>query len=181
MRTPRPVEFRSFKQLVRRLHANRQTETAELISADDADDPSWQRQLVWTDEDMGLLVYSILRGYPIGQIILWKKPNGIRVPIDRRQRLTAIKRFAEGNLALPTLRHIPREFVELGLSQTEMAKALGLKINYSAVGQYERATREPTLLILLKYARLVGVSTDILIDDKLDIRRNVSDDTTESQ
>jgi transcriptional regulator with XRE-family HTH domain len=57
----------------------------------------------------------------------------------------------------------------LGLSQTEMAKALGLKINYSAVSQYERGTREPTLLILLKYARLAGVSTDILIDDKLEL------------
>lgn len=57
----------------------------------------------------------------------------------------------------------------LGLSQTEMAKALGLKINYSAVSQYERGTREPTLLILLKYARLVGTSTDVLIDDKLNL------------
>ena len=58
---------------------------------------------------------------------------------------------------------------ELGLSQTEMAKALGLTINYSAVSQYERGTREPSLLILLKYARLVGVSTDALIDDKLEL------------
>ena len=57
----------------------------------------------------------------------------------------------------------------LRLSQTEMAKALGLKVNYSAVSQYERGTREPTLPILLKYARLVGISTDVLIDDKLDL------------
>jgi transcriptional regulator with XRE-family HTH domain len=60
----------------------------------------------------------------------------------------------------------------LNLSQTEMAKALGLKINYSAVSQYERGTREPTLLVLLKYARLVGASTDVLIDDKLDLMSN---------
>ncbi len=58
---------------------------------------------------------------------------------------------------------------KLALSQTEMAKALALKVNYSAVSQYERGTREPTLRILLKYARLVGISTDILIDDKLDL------------
>lgn len=58
---------------------------------------------------------------------------------------------------------------KLGLSQTQMAEALGLKINYSAVSQYERGTREPTLPILLKYARLVGISTDVLIDDKLDL------------
>lgn len=110
MPTPRPVEFRSTKQLVRRLHANRETEAAQLISIDDVDVPAWQRQLVWTDEDMGLLIYSILRGYPIGQMILWKKANGIRVPIDGRQRLTAIKRFAEGHIAIPSLRHIPAEF-----------------------------------------------------------------------
>jgi len=58
----------------------------------------------------------------------------------------------------------------LELSQTEMAKALGLKINYSAISQYERGTREPTLLILLQYARLIGTSTDVLIDDKLELR-----------
>ena len=55
----------------------------------------------------------------------------------------------------------------LGLSQTEMSKALGLKVDYSAVSQYELGTREPPLLVLLKYARLAGVSTDVLIDDKL--------------
>jgi transcriptional regulator with XRE-family HTH domain len=68
------------------------------------------------------------------------------------------------------LKHI--RVVELGLSQTQMAEALGLKINYSAIGQYERGAREPTLPILLKYARLIGISTDILIDDKLNIRPN---------
>ena len=62
--------------------------------------------------------------------------------------------------------------VELGLSQTQMATALELKINYSAIGQYERGTREPSLPILLKYARLVGISTDVLIDDKLKLRPN---------
>ena len=58
---------------------------------------------------------------------------------------------------------------KLGLSQTEMSKALGLKVDYSAVSQYELGSREPPLPVLLKYARLVGVSTDVLIDDKLDL------------
>jgi transcriptional regulator with XRE-family HTH domain len=57
----------------------------------------------------------------------------------------------------------------LGLSQTEMSKALDLKVDYSAVSQYELGTREPSLLIVLKYARLAGISTDVLIDDKLDL------------
>lgn len=59
----------------------------------------------------------------------------------------------------------------LGLSQTEMSKALGLKVDYSAVSQYELGTREPPLPTLLKYARLAGISTDVLIDDKLRLPR----------
>ena len=57
----------------------------------------------------------------------------------------------------------------LGMSQTEMCKALGLKLNYSAISNYELGTREPPLPILLDYARLVGISTDVLIDDKLNL------------
>ena len=57
----------------------------------------------------------------------------------------------------------------LGMSQTQMSKALGLKVDYSAVSQYELGTREPPLPTLLKYARLAGISTDVLIDDKLDL------------
>jgi transcriptional regulator with XRE-family HTH domain len=55
----------------------------------------------------------------------------------------------------------------LGMSQTEMSRALGLKVDYSAVSQYELGTREPPLPVLLKYARLAGISTDVLIDDDL--------------
>lgn len=62
----------------------------------------------------------------------------------------------------------------LGLSQTEMARALELKIHYSAVSQYELGTREPSLQVLLKYARLAGISTDVIIDDNLDLPRNLS-------
>jgi transcriptional regulator with XRE-family HTH domain len=52
------------------------------------------------------------------------------------------------------------------MSQTEMAKALGLQVHYSAVSNYELGTREPDLLTVLKYAELAGVSTDVLIDYK---------------
>lgn len=57
----------------------------------------------------------------------------------------------------------------LGLSQTQMSKALGLTINYSAVSNYELGTREPPLPILLKYARLAGVIMDVLVDDEMDL------------
>jgi transcriptional regulator with XRE-family HTH domain len=53
----------------------------------------------------------------------------------------------------------------LGASQTEMAKLLKLRGSYTAVSAYERGTREPDLLVLLHYAKVAKVSTDVLIDD----------------
>jgi transcriptional regulator with XRE-family HTH domain len=45
----------------------------------------------------------------------------------------------------------------LGLSQSELVKRLGVEeiISYKKVSDYERGQREPTLLILLRYARAV--------------------------
>ena len=61
---------------------------------------------------------------------------------------------------------------QLGMSQGEIARALGVE-NRASISGYERGEREPPLPILLKYARLVGISTDLLIDDevKLSLRR----------
>lgn len=63
----------------------------------------------------------------------------------------------------------------LGLSQNEMLVALGLeeKVFRSAVSGYELGTREPPLPVLLKYARLAGISTDALIDDKMDLPKRM--------
>ena len=61
----------------------------------------------------------------------------------------------------------------LGFFQTEMARALDLKIHYSAISQYELGTREPSLQVILKYARLAGICTDVLIDDNLDLPKNL--------
>jgi transcriptional regulator with XRE-family HTH domain len=60
----------------------------------------------------------------------------------------------------------------LGASQTEMARLLQLKKTYTVVSSYETGRREPDLLTLLRYARLAKVSTDILIDDQLDLPKN---------
>ena len=62
-----------------------------------------------------------------------------------------------------------RELLEL--SQVGMAEALDFPtVHPTNISGYERGLREPPYPVLLKYARLVGVSTDTLIDDKLDIR-----------
>lgn len=53
-----------------------------------------------------------------------------------------------------------------------MAKLLKLEISYTAVSAYELGAREPDVLTLLPYPRVAGISTDILIDDKLDLPSN---------
>jgi transcriptional regulator with XRE-family HTH domain len=40
---------------------------------------------------------------------------------------------------------------------------------YTQISAYETGRREPPLIILLEYARVAGVSTDVLIDDELDL------------
>jgi hypothetical protein len=37
----------------------------------------------------------------------------------------------------------------------------------------ERGEREPPLSLLLAYARLIAISTDVLIDDELDLPKNL--------
>jgi transcriptional regulator with XRE-family HTH domain len=59
----------------------------------------------------------------------------------------------------------------LGLSQSELLTRLGYedRISYHRISNYELGTGEPPLPVLLAYARLAGVSTDVLIDDALDL------------
>ncbi|PYS78275.1 MAG: hypothetical protein DMF67_09105 [Acidobacteria bacterium] len=59
----------------------------------------------------------------------------------------------------------------LGLSQTEMLKRLGVEdlISYKQISKYETGVREPTLIILLRYARVAGVQMEVLADDELDL------------
>ena len=57
----------------------------------------------------------------------------------------------------------------LRMSQTEMARALELKVHYSAVSNYELGTREPDMLVVLRYARLANVSMETLVDDQLNL------------
>jgi transcriptional regulator with XRE-family HTH domain len=59
----------------------------------------------------------------------------------------------------------------LGLSQSEMLRRLGHEdvISYKKISEFELGNREPTLLMLLEYARAANVIADVLIDDELDL------------
>jgi DNA-binding transcriptional regulator YiaG len=66
----------------------------------------------------------------------------------------------------------------LGLSQRQMLDQLGYTgYHHAFLSMWERGYREPPLLVLLRYAQLCGISTDLLIDDNLDLPDDKSNST----
>ena len=58
----------------------------------------------------------------------------------------------------------------LGMSQREIVVALNYKdtpLRASQISQYENGQREPTMMLVLAYARLAKVPMEVLVDDKL--------------
>ena len=57
------------------------------------------------------------------------------------------------------------------LSQNEMIQRLNIGdlITQNTLSSYELGNREPSLLIILEYARVANVWADVLIDDELDL------------
>lgn len=66
------------------------------------------------------------------------------------------------------LLHIRRA---LGLSQNGLLERLGIsEASYRHyISDFENGAREPSLLVLLRYARTANVWVDVLIDDALDL------------
>jgi transcriptional regulator with XRE-family HTH domain len=78
----------------------------------------------------------------------------------------------------------------LGLSQNGMLNQLGLgeKLFRSSISSYELGASEPPLPVLLQYARLAGVCLDVIVDDDLDLPKQLpstpkhsSSNTTQSR
>jgi transcriptional regulator with XRE-family HTH domain len=58
----------------------------------------------------------------------------------------------------------------LGMSQREIVVALNYKdtpLRASQISQYENGQREPTMMLVLAYARLAEVPMEVLVDDKM--------------
>ena len=76
-------------------------------------------------------------------------------------------------------RHAPKRLGEkllriresFGDSQAAFLERLGNPeaITQKSISGYELGQREPPLLILLKYAKIAKISTDVLIDDSIDL------------
>lgn len=59
----------------------------------------------------------------------------------------------------------------LDLSQDGIIRLLGLEDNLTRedISKFERGIREPPLRVIVRYARALRISTDVLIDDDLDL------------
>ena len=59
----------------------------------------------------------------------------------------------------------------LGLSQTELLRQLRVQdeIPYTRISDYELDKNEPSLMVLLEYARVAGVRLEEIVDDRLDL------------
>jgi transcriptional regulator with XRE-family HTH domain len=60
--------------------------------------------------------------------------------------------------------------LSLGLSQRQLVEALNYKdtpLRASQISQYENGQREPTMMLVLAYARLAKVPMETLVDDKI--------------
>jgi transcriptional regulator with XRE-family HTH domain len=59
----------------------------------------------------------------------------------------------------------------LGFSQNGMIRKLGFEgeLFQDSISAFERGVREPSLPVLLQYARVANVWMDILVDDELDL------------
>lgn len=71
------------------------------------------------------------------------------------------------------IEHLPAKLrairKHLGFSQSQIARQLAFEPQYSRVSEYERGRRQPSLPVLLSYARLGGIHIDDLVDDRIEI------------
>jgi transcriptional regulator with XRE-family HTH domain len=62
--------------------------------------------------------------------------------------------------------------LKMNLTQEQMFERLGntrTRLYPGHIGLYEIDQRVPPLIVLLRYARVAGVSMEILVDDELDL------------
>ncbi len=60
----------------------------------------------------------------------------------------------------------------LGLTGEQLIAELdcpSVPLDTGVITKFEKGRRDPSSIVLLKYARLIKVSTDVLIDDELDL------------
>src|ERR1051325_4433417 len=88
-----------------------------------------------------------------------------------------------GTARRPQPKRLPAKLLKvrqlLGLAQDQMAAQLSRAKPSPQPGQvsrFEQGKREPSLLLLLEYARVAGGFTDVFFDDELDVPERLPSD-----
>ena len=81
-----------------------------------------------------------------------------------------------GQARRPMPERLPAKLLQirtkLGLTQEQMAERFAhIKSppQPGTISRYETGQREPTLLVLLEYSRMVGVPIEVLVDDTINL------------
>jgi Helix-turn-helix. len=73
----------------------------------------------------------------------------------------------------PRSKHLAAKLLQirrnLGISQTEMVKQLGVEIPYNNISKYELDKNEPPLFVLLAYSRASQIPLEQIVDDNMEI------------
>lgn len=102
----------------------------------------------------------------------WEKSQGTNRPIGGILLMGTSRRAQPARLAAKLLQ-IRKS---LDLTQEQMVKRLGrtkTPIHVGHISGFETGKREPSLFVLLRYARVAGISTDVLIDDDLNLPKKI--------
>lgn len=57
----------------------------------------------------------------------------------------------------------------LGVSQSGLMPLINFNGYYGRISEYERGKRQPTILVLLAYARAAGVPLEEIVDDEMEL------------
>lgn len=74
-------------------------ELTELVRQNRIDlNPSYQRNFIWSTRDQSSLIDTILKGFPLPNFFLFRKPDGNFEMVDGQQRTTTIYNFVNGEI-----------------------------------------------------------------------------------
>lgn len=69
--------------------------------------PHFQRSVVWDSQQKEMLISSLLRGFPVGSLLLYEQDTKNYLLVDGLQRTTAIREYAERPLAFLPAAQLP--------------------------------------------------------------------------
>ena len=59
----------------------------------------------------------------------------------------------------------------LELSQSQLARRLDPDLSPARISEFEHGTREPTVMVLLRYSEISRVSMEMIINDRIDLHQ----------